>query len=155
VLSTAHLLIGGALGSLLRRTPAALAAGVISHHLADCVIHTDTGTFRTENDDEPSYSAAETAVAVFDLAVGFTLLYLAARRRAEWQPILAGAIGGITPDLIDNAPVVAPRFRATPFGSRYHAMHHRLHRTAKPNEWLLGTVTQLAVVVVGAALLRR
>src|SRR5439155_3792447 len=106
-------------------------------HRADCVIHTDTGTFRGEDDDEPRYSRAETAVAVLDLAVGFTLLRLAARGDPRWKPILAGAIGGITPDLIDNAPVIAPLFRATRFGGRYHAMHHRLHRTAAPDEWPL------------------
>ena len=155
MLSTAHLMIGGALGALLKRTPTSLAAGVISHHLADCVIHTDTGTFRTGEADAPRYSGAETAAAVLDLAVGFTLLYFVARRRPDWKPILAGAIGGITPDLVDNAPGVAPRFRVTRFGRRYHAMHCRLHRTAAPHEWLLGSVTQLAAVAVGAALLRR
>jgi hypothetical protein len=149
------LLIGGALGALLKRAPAAAAAGVISHHLADCVIHTDTGTFRAEGDDEPRYSRAETAVAVLDLAVGFTLLYLVARGQPRWKPVLAGAIAGITPDLIDNAPVVAPRFRATRLGSRYHAMHHRLHRTAAPEEWVRGALTQVAAVAIGAALLRR
>jgi hypothetical protein len=155
VLSTVHLMLGGALGAVLKQTPAAVAAGVISHHLADCVIHTDTGTFRTEGEDEPRYSRTETTVAVLDLAVGFTLLCLAARRHSEWKPILAGAVAGITPDLIDNAPVVAPRFRATRFGSRYHAMHNRLHRTAAPHEWLLGTVTQIAVIALAAAVLRR
>jgi hypothetical protein len=147
--------MGGALGALLKRGPAALVAGVISHHLADCVIHTDTGTFRDENDDEPRYSRVEIAVAVFDLVAGFTLLRLAARGHPEWKPILAGAIGGIAPDLVDNAPGVAPRFRATRFGRRYHAMHHRLHRTAAPDEWLLGAVTQVVAIAIGAAVLRR
>ena len=155
MLSTAHLLLGGALGAMLKRTPASIAAGIISHHLADCVIHTDTGTFRTGEGDEPRYSPTETAVAVLDLAVGFTLLHLAARRHPRWQPILAGAIAGITPDLVDNAPGIAPRFRATRFGCRYHAMHHYLHRTAAPHEWLLGAITQVAAIAVGAALLRR
>ena len=155
MLSTVHLMLGGALGALLERTPASIAAGVISHHLADCVIHTDTGTFRTEDQDEPRYSRAEAAVAVLDLAVGFTVLCLVSRRHPQWKPILAGAVAGITPDLIDNAPVIAPRFRATRFGSRYHAMHNRLHRTAAPHEWLLGAVTQIAVIAVGVVLLRR
>jgi len=155
VLSTVHLLIGGALGALVRRPPLAVAAGVISHHLADCVIHTDTGTFRTADVDEPRYSATETTIAVLDLAVGFTLLYLTARGDPRWKAILAGAIAGITPDLIDNAPVVAPRFRSTRLGARYHALHNRLHRTAAPEEWLPGVVTQVVAIALGAALLRR
>jgi hypothetical protein len=155
MLSTAHLLLGGALGSLLKRTPAALAAGVVSHHLADCVIHTDTGTYRTGAGDDPSYSRAETAVATCDLVAGFALLYLVARRHPQRAAILAGAVAGITPDLLDNAPVIAPRFRATRFGQRYHGMHTRLHRTARPHEWVLGAATQVAVVLAGAAVLRR
>jgi hypothetical protein len=155
VLSTAHLMIGGALGALLKRTPAAVAAGVISHHVADCVIHTDTGTFRTGQRDVPRYSKAESAVAAIDLAAGFALLWLTARRHPHWRSILAGALAGITPDLIDNAPGVAPRFRATPFGRRYHAMHHRLHHTAEPHEWALGAITQIAATLIGVALLRR
>jgi hypothetical protein len=155
VLSTAHLLLGGALGALLKRTPAALAAGVVSHHLADCVIHTDTGTYRTGAAVEPHYNRTEAVVATCDLLAGFALLYLVARRHPQRGQILAGAIAGITPDLIDNAPGIAPRFRATRFGRRYHAMHNHLHRTARPHEWPLGAATQVAVILAGAALLRR
>jgi hypothetical protein len=155
VLSTAHLFIGGALGALLKRPSAAFAAGVVSHHLADCVIHTDTGTYRTGPGDEPSFSRTEALVATCDLVAGFALLYLVAQRHPERGSVLAGAVAGITPDLIDNAPGIAPRFRATRFGQRYHGMHTRLHRTARPHEWILGAATQVAVILAGAALLRR
>lgn len=155
MLSTPHLFLGGALGALLKRTPAAVAAGVVSHHLADCIIHTDPGTGRAEPRDTPCYSLAETTIAAVDLAAGLALLLLAARGHPQRRQIVAGALAGILPDLIDNAPVIAPRFRATPFGRRYHAMHHHLHRTAEPHEWPLGAATQIAVILIGAALLRR
>jgi hypothetical protein len=158
VLSTPHLFIGGALGALLKRPAAAIAAGVVSHHLADCVIHADTGTLRKHRgvvSDVPRYNTAESAIAAVDLALGLTLLHLTVRRHPRRGAILAGALAGITPDLIDNAPGIAPRFRATPFGRRYHAMHHHLHRTAEPREWLVGAATQIAAVLLGAALLRR
>ena len=155
MLSTAHLFLGGALGALLRRRPAALIAGVVSHHLADCIIHTDTGTYRTDSADAPRYSLGEVAVAALDLAIGLALLHRATRDHPDRGVILTGALAGITPDLIDNAPGIAPHFRATRFGRRYHAMHNRLHRTARPEEWRLGVLTQLAVVLIGAAVLRR
>jgi hypothetical protein len=155
VLSTAHLFIGGALGALLRRPVAAAAAGVISHHLADCVLHTDSGTYRTGAADEPRYSRVEVAVAAADLLVGLGLLWVAVRRHPCRAAVVVGALAAITPDLIDNAPGIAPRFRATRFGRHYHAMHHRLHRTAEPHEWLPGVATQVAAVLVGAAILRR
>lgn len=155
MLSTAHLFIGGALGAILRRPIAAAAAGVISHHLADCVLHTDTGTYRTGAADEPRYSRTEVAVAAVDLLVGLALLGVAARQHPHRAAVAVGALAGITPDLIDNAPGIAPRFRATAFGRRYHAMHHRLHWTATPQQSLAGVATQLAAVLIGAALLRR
>ncbi len=154
MLSTVHLFLGGALGALLKRTPAAVIAGVISHHLADCIIHTDPGTYRTENQDSTDFSRAELAVAVVDLAAGLALLHLATRDHPRRPEIVAGALAGIAPDVVDNGPL-APRFRATRFGRRYHTMHHHLHRTARPEEWQLGVATQVVVVLIGAALLRR
>jgi hypothetical protein len=158
VLSTPHLFIGGALGALLGHPTAAMGAGVVSHHLADCILHTDTGTLRKARDetaDTPRYSLAETAIAVSDLVAGLVLLHATVRRHPRRGSILAGALAGIAPDLIDNSPGLAPRFRATGFGERYHAMHHRLHRTAEPHEWPFGVVTQVAAILIGAALLRR
>jgi hypothetical protein len=155
VLSTAHLFLGGALGALLRRPAAAAAAGVVSHHLADCVLHTDTGTYRTGAADEPRYSHVELAVAATDLLIGLALLYRVAREHPRRAAVVIGALAGITPDLIDNAPVIAPRFRSTAFGRRYHAMHNRLHWTARPSQSLPGVATQVVVVLIGAALLRR
>jgi hypothetical protein len=153
VLSTVHLFIGGALGAVLKRAPAAWVAGVVSHHLADCILHTDPGTYRTGAVDDPRYSPTEALVAVTDLAVGLGLLHLATRSHPRRTPILVGAFAAITPDVFDNGPMAA-RFRATRFGRRYHAMHNRLHRTARPEEWLPGVATQLAAALVGAAFLR-
>jgi hypothetical protein len=119
------------------------------------VIHTDTGTFRDENFDEPRYNLVEMAVAVLDLAAGLGMLLAATRRHPERLPIVVGAIAGITPDLIDNTPVIAPVFRRTRFGRRYHQMHNHMHRTARPHEWRLGVATQIAAVLIGASILRR
>ena len=154
MLSTAHLFIGGALGAWLGRPAVAVAAGVISHHLADCILHTDTGTYRTGAPDDPRYSRTEAAIAVTDLIAGLTLLHLATRRHPERFAAVLGALAAITPDVVDNGPC-ATQFRATGFGRRYHAMHHRLHWTARPEQWLSGVTTQVAAVLIGAALLRR
>ena len=149
-----HLFVGGALGRLMKRAPAAFVAGVVSHHMADCILHTDPGTYRTGVVDDPSYTWTEAMVAVTDLATGLALLHRASRDHPQRTSILIGAFAGITPDLIDNGPLAA-RFRATPFGRRYHALHNRLHRTARPEEWLPGVATQILAVLIGAALLRR
>jgi hypothetical protein len=154
VLSTVHLFVGGALGGLLKRAPAAFVAGVVSHHMADCILHTDPGTYRKGAVDDPSFSGTELLVAVTDLGAGLLLLHQATRSHPQRAAILVGALAGITPDLIDNGPFAA-RFRATPFGRRYHALHNRLHRTARPEEWLPGVATQIVAVLIGAALLRR
>jgi hypothetical protein len=154
VLSTAHLFIGAALGAWLGRPTAAIAAGVVSHHLADCILHTDPGTYRTGSPDDPAYSRTEAAIAVSDLIAGLTLLHLATRRHPERVAAVVGALAAIMPDVVDNGPCAA-QFRATSFGRRYHAMHNRMHRTARPEQWLPGVATQAAAALIGAALLRR
>ena len=154
MLTTAHLFIGGALGAWLDRPAAAIAAGIVSHHLADCILHTDTGSYRTGEADAPEYSRTEAVIAMTDLLAGFTLLHLATRRHPERGAAVLGALAAIAPDVVDNGPFAA-RFRATRFGRRYHAMHHRLHWTARPEQWLPGLATQVAAFLIGAALLRR
>jgi len=107
VLSQAHLLIGGALGARLKRTPAALAAGVISPPFWRLYPSHGHRHFPDRRCRRAGLSRAEAVFASCDLVAGFALLYLASRRHSERGPILAGALAALCRNLI-AMPLVSP-----------------------------------------------
>jgi hypothetical protein len=149
-------MIGGAIGAATGDPFLAVVGGISSHHLADTVLHTDTGTFRVreESDDRPRLSRIELAVVVADLMIGGLLLIALTHGHPYWWVALLGGLAGITPDLVDNVPFWSPRFRATAFGRAYHAFHSRFHRTAPRTAWVPGLLTQLVVWLVAAWIVR-
>src|SRR5207302_11053161 len=133
-------------GAVTGSVPLAVAGGIVSHHLADMVLHTDPGTFRPrEQAERQRFSRIEYAVAAVDLLVGGALLLAFVQGQPHALAALAGGLGGITPDLVDNVPFWNRRFQATAFGRLYHSFHSRFHRTAARSQWVAGLLTQLAV----------
>jgi hypothetical protein len=155
VLSTTHLMIGGAIGAATGNLPLAVAGGIASHHLADMVLHTDPGTFRPEGECERErFSRVEYVAATTDLLVGGALLLAFIYGQPNFWPALAGGLAGITPDLLDNVPFWSRRFRTTAFGRLYHTFHARFHCTAPRSRWVAGLLTQLAFWLVAAWIVR-
>ena len=66
---------------------------------------------------------------------------------------VAGALGGILPDLLDEVPLWQERFRRTSLGSVWHRWHTRLHCADMANSWLTGVVIDALVVAGGVWLL--
>lgn len=84
---TVHALVGAALGALLRRPGVAFVGGVLSHSLLDCLPHKDY----------------DRSVGLIPDILGLlTVLSLAAR--AGRPEIVAGAIGGLLPDVENIIP---------------------------------------------------
>src|SRR5437660_1716090 len=155
VLSTPHLMIGGAIGAMTGNVPLALACGIASHHLADMVLHTDPGTFRPEDARErPRFARITLGVAAADMLVGGLLFLAVAGGTPHFPAMLAGGFGAILPDLLDNVPFWCSRFRATAFGRRYHAFHDRFHWTASRSQWIAGILTQFVLWLVAAWIVR-
>lgn len=141
---------GAAIGIATGNPLAAFAVGVASHFVLDAVPHTDPGTWHFEDPYPFKPHAADMAVGLFDLFLAlYLLLYLAGQAPLVAAAPLAGIVGAVIPDVISIAPLFYhPLAKFKPL-ERYHAFARRVHRTAKPSEWILGLVTQ--VIVIGGA----
>jgi hypothetical protein len=68
------------------------------------------------------------------------------------SPFIWGAAGGYLPDFVDNVPFWKNQIRQTKLFAKFHAFHmwiHYLwlHRYPMPKYYVLGTITQLALVL--------
>lgn len=153
---TAHLLAGGAIGAVTGEPISALALGIASHHLLDRTIHTDIGTYyygkwKQLGVDRSNFMITrplDWAVGVIDVVIGTIVALLIWPHTGYSFAVLAGAIGAVLPDVIDNGPYIQRLFRKTGFGRRYHTFHWQFHHTAPPKLWWLGVLTQVAIMGV-------
>ncbi len=153
MLITPHVLAGTAIGLAVGNPAAGFVLGVASHFVLDAVPHTDPGTwhyneaFSTHSLDIRDFTTAslDVASAVF----GFALLSGSAPLVAA-API-AGAIGGALPDLFVVLGLVFKKLPSWKPVKWYYDLVETYHYTARPSQWVLGVVTQLAVIVGSVA----
>jgi len=149
MLTTPHVLTGAAVGVATGNPIAGFIAGLASHIALDAIPHTDPGTWHMGEPYPFPMHAGDWTVGLVDLFVaGYSLLYLAGHAPLLAAGPIAGVIGGVLPDVIGLSPLFYPPLIKTTFMQRYIAFMKRGERTARPDQWVMGLVTQ-AVVVVG------
>jgi hypothetical protein len=122
VTGTVHALSGAAIGALLRRPGRAFVAGVISHGVLDCVPHRDY---------ERSTGLAP------DILGLLAVLWFAVRSgRPE---VVAGAIGGLIPDIENVLPDTETGMPKL-FPSHWFRHQDRVTARAETIEWAVGAV---------------
>jgi hypothetical protein len=153
MIPTGHLLVGGAVGAAIAvecssplAVPAALAAGIVSHHLLDLLPHTDAATFWPDPRELPWHVAALVALEVL---VGLCLTGLVYVAHHTTLAFIAGALGGMLPDLLDEVPLWARHWRQTWVGASWHRWHCRLHCPDMSGTWVAGLVIDAAVISGG------
>jgi hypothetical protein len=158
MIASAHLIIGGAVGTavgLVTQDPvAAVAAGVISHFLCDLTPHLDHPPASFDKHGDIIWTPSIYIFAFADSLLGAAVVL------AIWiifigfpapSPFLFGAIGGYLPDFIDNVPFWNKFTRPLPGLKQFHSFHERIHKvwtTRYPMEqyaWL-GIATQIIFV---------
>lgn len=137
---TPHALVGAALGRLSPSVPVAFAAGVASHYALDAIPH---------DDYSPEGVGGRVALTI-DFALALRLL--AGERAARRE--LAGALGGITPDLLHQVYVRWPTDLPGEVFLRLHEAWHSFIHAAAPPRPPRGLVSQIAAGAVGLMLLR-
>lgn len=161
MITTAHFVIGGAVGVATGDPVAALVAGVASHFVADMVPHLDVPPSAVDKDGKligmTPYIWTQVLVDGF-LALAVTgWLWTSQYSFPELSPFVLGALGGFLPDLVDNVPFWKDKFRSTRFGAIFHMFHewtHKWrHRFPMQRFWLLGLVTQVVAVTIALTLL--
>jgi hypothetical protein len=159
MITTGHLLIGGAVGvttgALLTVEPThtnwwavslALALGVLSHHLLDLIPHTDAATFFPDSRRVPLFAIV---IVTLEISAGFmTVGSLFLAQHTTWA-FAAGAVGGILPDLFDEIPLWQMRFRRNALGGLWHRWHTRLHCRDMAATWRIGLLVDAFVVGAG------
>jgi hypothetical protein len=160
MIGTGHLLTGGALGVAAAAVlppalavPVALGAGVLSHHLLDLLPHTDADTFWPEGPRPRPRPWTAYIVTAVEVVLGVVLTGLLFAVQHPSPAFIAGAAGGLLPDLLDEVPLWQARFRRTGLGAAWHRWHLRLHCASMANAWRTGLVIDAVVVAGGLCLL--
>lgn len=142
MIATAHITTGAAIGLALAGAitnrwpesqwlalPVAFAAGVVSHHIADLIPHTDTGSFRDPK-DKGLITDKESIFALFDNILGTALVLTVFFTLQPSWPMLLGAAGANFPDVFHHPRWWAPYTRAL-FNGQYYRFHSTYHFTAR------------------------
>jgi hypothetical protein len=158
MIGTGHLLVGGAIGAALSlelapplAVPVALACGIVSHHLLDLIPHTDAATFWPAPQNGLPWTVS--LLVALEILIGLGLVGFFYLSHHTTVVFLAGAVGGMLPDLLDEVPLWQERFRRTWVGGVWHHWHTRLHCADMAGSWVAGVVVDVVVVAGGVWLL--
>lgn len=157
MIATSHVIIGGAVGvavgTVTHNPLAALSAGFISHLICDAIPHFDHPDAPRVN-GELVWTKAVWLFAFADSLLAFFLtlfIWIYLYNFPQLSPYAWGAFGGYLPDLIDNVPFWKHYLRPLPVFRQFHWFHDSIHKWENflpmPRFWLLGIVTQLALLV--------
>ncbi len=151
MLITPHILAGTAIGAAVGNPVAGFALGLVSHYVLDVIPHTDSGTWHYHDGlHSRTLDARDFTVAIVDTSAAFFgMLALAGHAPIIAAAPLAGAFGGLLPDLVMLFGLFVPKFAAWKGVAWYYKFQDTVHYTAKPHQWFVGILTQ--VVVIGAA----
>ncbi len=147
MLSTAHVLVGAALGSVTGDVYLAALAGLLSHHVMDLVPHWDPGSWHYPN-KQFKWTKRDWQVAIIDniifVLIWLLLLGLFWGQPLMW-PVLVGGFMAVFPDIWHHIPLwknFTRRFTKSWFG-----FHQSVHSTVPANNWVLGVFTQVFISV--------
>ena len=152
MLATPHILAGAATTRVIRIKPLGLVVALGLHQALDMVPHLDShALFGAPG----GLTRAEVASTAVDTVLGCILLFWLIRRLPNRGYLIAGGLMGILIDLVDNVPPWSQWFRAWSVGAWISAFHHGHQYNVRPEQWVLGFGTQLAVVIASAWILRK
>lgn len=112
-----HLITGAVAGEYIDNPYFAFAAGIILHFILDAIPHYDTT-------DDGKYTFRQIALIFSEGIIGI-IIFLFCYKNFSVHKIsfLAGALGGIVPDIIDNVPFWQKIFQNNKFGKKFHSFH--------------------------------
>lgn len=146
MLATPHIMIGAAVGKVIRRPWLALPVAFMSHFALDFIPHLDS--HRLFGITGGGLTRGEVAMAALDMLFGIALVMWAVGRQPGRKLMLLTAFLGIVIDLVDNVPPWGSWFRAWPGTSSLSVFHHAHQHNVVPAQWPVGFGTQIAVTVL-------
>lgn len=145
MLLSQHAIVGAAIGIGTGNPALGFVGGVASHHLLDCLPHIDNNivSYILKRPSDDDLVIGDYLIASVDVLITIGILFLLMKHLpADRELIIAGALGGSLPDIIDHVPLWREPFRKSWLGSRYHWFHDKFH-------WKLlnGPIIALAIVL--------
>jgi hypothetical protein len=148
MMATPHMVVGAALGRVLRRPWLAYPVAFASHFALDTLPHLDShALFGVEHGGPTPW---ETASGVTDSLVGAVLVSLLARRQPGRRVMMGSALCAILIDLAEYVPPFGPWFQTWAGTAWLVGFHHRIQHNLTPAQWPLGAATQ--ALALGLAL---
>lgn len=168
MLFTTHAVTGAAVGVATGDPYLGYFLGWVSHHVIDAIPHFDQGSFRTNKSDVKylgisgehvahfSFNKRDWIMLFIDWGVsGLLFIFLfSAVPISEWGSLIIGALGALTPDIIDSSPLWSKKLREkSALLRKYHSFHIFFHWTAAKRQIWLGILTQAILVGISLAFL--
>ena len=151
MMTAPHMVTGAAIGSMSRRLWLILPIAFVSHFALDFIPHVEASVFFA---GRPYWVMA--LVAVLSASLGIGLVIWACYRKPKWKTMCAGALIGISPDLVDRA-FGFDRVSQWPATAWLFHFHHSsmFHHSLPDSEWRIGLPTQIAVLAIALWVARR
>ena len=152
MLAVVHILAGAAVGTLIGSWPVALIVSITLHLAFDALPHVDPGTLKPAQ-ERGSMNMTDFVLVFLDLLVGLGILILLQRSGLLMTSVVAGVAGGVLPDLPTGIYNALPFLKQDPVFGWYYRFNRRIQGTVDKNDWLRGTVPELAVAALAVIII--
>ncbi|MFA6492899.1 MAG: hypothetical protein WCV58_02070 [Patescibacteria group bacterium] len=145
---TPHLLAGSAVAAAVTDNwLLAFLVGFFLHFILDAVPHVDPGTFfNPERDENKPWPTWIYIYALSEFIIIWAIIIILFQHKSNFDVIIAGGMGGIAVDIIDNNPFRS--LRQLPLLKQIHSIHKKFHFDLPKEKWFLGAITQIIVIGV-------
>ena len=165
MLFTTHSIVGAAVGVATGNPALGFAIGFLSHHVLDSIPHFDQGSFYISRQRAPylgkfaeserdGFNGRDWVMLIIDMFLAITAfsLILFLNPQKSWLLILAGALGGLMPDIIGSSPLWPKKMaEKIKLAGVYRKFHSFFHWTVVSRKFYWGLVTQ-AILIAGSIL---
>lgn len=140
MIATNHALAGLIIGEYIHNPALAFGAGVLSHIVLDEIPHFDFDRFLKKK------WQFNFAIGV-DLVLFGILIIIFLPKMTLTPSIIAGVLGALSLDLIDNVPFWQNWMRETKFGKIIRSIHEGIHHTPPYHLWYVALFIELSTTV--------
>ncbi len=153
-----HLLAGAAIATVTNNVYLAFLLGFVTHFILDAIPHLDPGTFHnfripgykkninleTIHAEDKPWPAWIYGFVIVEFVIIWTVVISLFKNQPNFAIIVAGGLGGIFVDCIDNP--IFRFFLGWPIFKQIHWLHHRFHHDLDPKKWYWGLPAQILII---------
>lgn len=140
----AHSLVGAVIATKTESLPVAFLLGLTSHFVLDAIPHLDPGTiFNPYGRKNIKFPKWVYPVILADFAVTLICFYFL-RHNPDFNLMVAGAIGAVSVDIIENFPVES--IRNLPVLKQIQWLHNKAHYWLPTEKWYWGALTSITLI---------